>query len=149
MSLPDLATTLRAQASGSTGTVTLDAATITQSNLNPPPNLDAMIAGAFQLPSGTTLQVKTTAAQINDPSGSQLTMTGSLTVLNVPVTTVNITFTLNSLGNNKSQLDFVLVAALPATWKFKDSFIYMDEPPFSTLPITYQTYIFSSSPVAS
>src|ERR1700760_554366 len=105
MTLVKLAEVLRESAKRD-GSVTLDATTLEEAQLQPSAGLDALVARAFQV---TTLKLATTEGQIGTPTATQLTMTGALSALGVNAVTTTVVFT--AAG---SAVTFTLEAPLPS-----------------------------------
>lgn len=138
MSLTQLAANLISAAGK--GSVSIQAATLTDAGLSPAPDFDALLRGSFQL-SAVPLKVTTSPGKIGTPTATQLTMTGSMQAWKVSVDPVTITFTVSG-----THVVMTLSAPLP-NWSFATSFPPMSGFPFDELDLTSSTFVFASDPV--
>ncbi len=145
MSLQQLETVLKGQASASNGNITLNNNTFQQAGypaLTPPanyPTMDAFIAAALQLGTRQHLTVTTTVSDIIfNAATSTLTVTGTASFLNITAMPITLNFT------GDTALVFNFFATLPTDWAFANSFDYLYGYPFAALPIDTPTYFFST-----
>ena len=140
MSLKDLQATLQGQRDHD-GTITVSAATLTQSRLTPAPDFDKTIQASLCL--ANPLQIKTDA--IPAPSDKTLTIKGTASFLTPSEIAVEVVFT---LGKN-NVVDVLIAGTLPPQWKFATSFPVLVGYPFDDLSISQPCYLLATSDVAS
>ncbi|MGE5527214.1 MAG: LysM peptidoglycan-binding domain-containing protein [Methanosarcina sp.] len=138
MTLVTLAEQLRASAKRE-GSIALDSATLTAAGLQPPSELDALVARAFQL---KQLKLATTEEQVGTPTETQLTVTGALTALGVTAAQTKVIFTVAGTA-----VSFTMESALPASWELPTSFSGLSGFPFADVEMTQPAYLFSTGKV--
>ena len=134
MDIAALLKQLQTQASG-TGKVSLDSTILTASQT-------AAIQKTFGLPNGKYLTIDgVTSADVRQAGDSIAIAAGTVDVLNRQALGTTMTFTAGT------EVDFVLVVAMPKAWVFADSFPDLTGFPFDLLGLSGCAFLYSTRAV--
>lgn len=137
MSLQDLKSVLQNQVN-TTGSITVNAATLTAAKLTPSNDFDKTIQSCLILKSSLTVSVK---IAIPDPVGNQLTIPGTASFLGVNSVDVQIIFTLETDNTTNA----LIIAILPVAWSFSTSFPMLAGFPFEDIQVSQPSYLLTTA----
>jgi LysM repeat protein len=124
-------------AEAASGPILIDAAIISQAGLTPSKGLDALLTRAFMLP-GTGLSVLQ-PANISAVADNKFTFEGTIDTPVARNKPIVATFTTDG-----DLAIFYIVVTLGSSWKFADSFVYMNGRAYNALPTTGSSFAFAT-----
>ena len=131
--------------SAQSGSISVLATTYENAQLVAPPELNALLAGAFSIEPDDGLAIETSADKVGPITGNQFVVTGKINVDIAKEKEVTATFGVE----DDTDGTFLLSVDLGTGWTFGESFTAMKGKLFSSLPLSNQTYLFADPAVAS